>query len=246
MTFAGVPVSWRQLSGDDLAKVYAIMGRHDSDSVPLAVLFKLAGIRVIRKQDEGFLCAVRCKGEKKLHPVILTPEMLMPACDALGWLLEPGNLPVRLEVLRGATAVDADLHGVPFKDYITVENSFQGYMNSKDPRALSAVAAVLYPGADFSTPPEGVEVINLVNWCAQLKGMFAVMFPNFFRPGGEGGASSATMLEIMNNEIRALTGGDVTKEEQVFNTDCWRALTELDFKAREAEDFNRQMAKHKK
>ena len=47
----------------------------------------------------------------------------------------------------------------------------------------------------------------------------------------------------MQAQIRALTDGDVTKQQAVYNTDCWAALTELDNKAREAEEFkerNRQ------
>ena len=43
----------------------------------------------------------------------------------------------------------------------------------------------------------------------------------------------------MNAQVRALTDGDVTKEQQVFDTDCWRALTELDQKAREAEEYRK-------
>lgn len=54
-----------------------------------------------------------------------------------------------------------------------------------------------------------------------------------------------SMAEVMNNEIRALTGGDISKEDMVLSTDCWRALTELDYKAKEAEDFNKEMAKYK-
>ena len=42
----------------------------------------------------------------------------------------------------------------------------------------------------------------------------------------------------MNAEIRALTGGDITKENQVLSMDCWRALTELNEKAREAQEWN--------
>ena len=41
----------------------------------------------------------------------------------------------------------------------------------------------------------------------------------------------------MNNQIRALTEGDVTKENEILALDTWRALTELDAKAREAEEF---------
>ena len=44
----------------------------------------------------------------------------------------------------------------------------------------------------------------------------------------------------MNAQIRALTGGDITKEEAVLSMDTWRAFTELDAKAKEVEDIKRQ------
>ena len=44
----------------------------------------------------------------------------------------------------------------------------------------------------------------------------------------------------MNAQIRVLTGGDITKEEAVLSMDTWRALTELDAKAKEVEDIKRQ------
>ena len=43
----------------------------------------------------------------------------------------------------------------------------------------------------------------------------------------------------MNAQIHALTGGDITKEEAVLSMDTWRALTELDAKAKEVEDIKR-------
>ena len=74
-----------------------------------------------------------------------------------------------------------------------------------------------------------------------VKGMFADLFPHFFRPTD--GSAASSMMEVMNNQIRALTGGDVTKESEILAIDTWRALTELDAKAREAEEFNRKMKK---
>lgn len=40
-------------------------------------------------------------------------------------------------------------------------------------------------------------------------------------------------------KLRALTGGDLTKEKEVLSLNCWRALTELDAKAREAEELEK-------
>ena len=39
--------------------------------------------------------------------------------------------------------------------------------------------------------------------------------------------------------IRALTGGDITKEESILKTDTWRALTELDALAKEAANLRK-------
>ena len=34
--------------------------------------------------------------------------------------------------------------------------------------------------------------------------------------------------------------GDITKEQAVYDKDCWRALTELDAKAHDAEEFRKK------
>ena len=44
-------------------------------------------------------------------------------------------------------------------------------------------------------------------------------------------------MPAMQAQIRALTDGDVTKLQAVYDTACWDAITELDNKAREAEEF---------
>ena len=49
------------------------------------------------------------------------------------------------------------------------------------------------------------------------------------------------MEDVMNAELRALTGGDITKEELIKNADTWRALTELNAKARESKELNNKL-----
>lgn len=55
--------------------------------------------------------------------------------------------------------------------------------------------------------------------------------------------SDLSILESINVQLRALTDGDVTKEQSVKQIDCWRALTELNAKAKEAEEFRRKFPK---
>ena len=54
-----------------------------------------------------------------------------------------------------------------------------------------------------------------------------------------GVVASKQLTEAMNTQIRALTKGDITKEQQVLQMDVHRALTELDAQAREYEEFKK-------
>ena len=83
------------------------------------------------------------------------------------------------------------------------------------------------------------ELLSVFLWYASMKNRFAVSFPQFFGKVGDNvDAEPPDMVEVMNAEIRALTGGDITKENQVLSMDCWRALTELNEKARETQEYN--------
>jgi hypothetical protein len=48
------------------------------------------------------------------------------------------------------------------------------------------------------------------------------------------------ITETMNAQIRALTKGDITKENTVLKMDVWRALTELDAQAADREELKKQ------
>lgn len=54
-----------------------------------------------------------------------------------------------------------------------------------------------------------------------------------------GESEHVNFIELYNVQLRALTGGDPTKEKEVLSLNCWRALTELDAKAREAEELEK-------
>ena len=60
----------------------------------------------------------------------------------------------------------------------------------------------------------------------------------------DGKPEHVDFMELYNIQLRALTGGDVTKESTVLSLECWRALTELDAKAREAEELEKIRNKH--
>lgn len=74
--------------------------------------------------------------------------------------------------------------------------------------------------------------------------MFGNMFKHFFKSAttDESMLSSPSLQQLqesMNTQIRALTGGDITKEKEVLSMDCWSALTELDAKGKDYEDIRK-------
>lgn len=237
-----IPKGWHELTQKELLVVYKLMTIRDSDELPASVFRYLTQASVLYDYESGdFLMRSRDRHSGLYKRAArMSVEQLTDVFDELSWLSSPGAVPVRLKSMKGARAVNAELHGVKFKDYLMLENSYQGYLRSKNEKALLRAAAILYPGIK-GTPLHEVEVLNILQWCVQLKNLFAGTFHNLFKEAGD--ESEISQLEIMNNEIRALTGGDVTKEDIVLNTECWRALTELDYKAKEAEDFKASMPK---
>jgi len=235
-----LPKNWTELSQKELFEVYNIMGGVDRESVPTFVFQALSGMKVHRHLDGRFGCRFRTNEGKKVD-VWISPEDLADQFDALEFLFVPGSDPVRLDKMRGVEAVDARLLGVTFGEYLKLENYFQAFLASRDYDLLSEIAGILYPGGRFEKL-NGREKMNVLNWMTQIKGMFSLEFSHFFQPC-LGEAPSRSMVDVMNTEIRALTGGDITKESVILDAECRRALTELDFLAKEAEEAKRKSPK---
>lgn len=240
-----LPKAWSDLSQKELLDVYRMRALVYADGKDMLFpLFRYFGnIRVLDRDGDTFLCRFLARdsetGKRARVMCRVTPVQLDELLEPLRFVYDPGAVPVRLDVWHGAAAVNAQLHGVSFGNYLKIENLYQGFIASHNSDALLSIAKILYPGIK-EKHVDDVFVFGLLQWLVQVKALFARMWPNFFKPA-TGAVSAPSMLDVMNNEIRALTGGDVTKEEVVFETECWRALTELDFKAKEAEDMKRKM-----
>lgn len=157
------------------------------------------------------------------------------ALSALDWLDELPNEPVRLSLMSDIVPVDAQLNGTPFRDYLSLENYYQGYLSSQATEALDACAKILYPGLKAETT--AAERYSVLLWLVGLHNLYAQLFPDLFRTASD--TNSATdQREIMNAEIRALTGGDITKINDVMKANTLDALTELNAKSREAREIN--------
>lgn len=254
------PSSWTELSEDQLRYVLSVMSiHHDRIVIKCYLLARFCGLTVHKYTRTGWKCSVKCdesgeNGDSKTGKVcervlyISAAEILslLRNFDFIDKFTDFRPLQRASDVLL--TAVDSMLHDVSFYDYLNIEKNYQLFMLNQEDKFLQKMAHLMYRTADGSADEtahfEPYELLGVFMWFSSVKEYFAANFTHFFKPAREGGElRRVDILPAMQAQIRALTDGDVTKQQAVYNTDCWAALTELDNKAREAEEFkerNRQ------
>lgn len=238
-----LPTNWAELSDEQLHMVYSLFARDLSAAeVKTLCLMKWNGLKVLSQlPDKRFLI----KREKE--EVILSTRQIQQASSVLDYLDSFAPMPVRISKIGRHKALPADFEKVPFEQFLFVENLFQGYLNTQSDELLLQMAQVLY--ASDHVKPDKAQLVGIFYWMASLKQYFAGLFSNFYKPAGAnsdgnllGGGQSdlySQLRDSTNAMIRALTGGDITKEAAIMKMDTWRALTELDAKAREAEEIRK-------
>ena len=205
-------------------------------------LVKWNGLKVLSQlPDKRFLI----KRGKEVVP--LSTRQIQQATSVLDFLDSFAPMPVRIARIGKYRALPADFEKVPFEQYLYVDNLFQGYLNTQSDELLQQMAQVLY-GRDHIKPSKA-HLVGIFYWMASLKQYFAGQFSNFYKPASSNSGGNLLgsgqpdvyrqLRESTNAMIRALTGGDITKEAAIMKMDTWRALTELDAKAREAEELRK-------
>ena len=243
-----LPTSWAELTDKQLHMVYHLFARDLSAAeVKTLCLMKWNGLKVLSQlPDKRFLI------KRKREPeVALSTRQIQQATSVLDFLDSFAPIPVRIARIGKYRALPADFEKVPFEEFLFVENLFQGYLNTQSDELLLQMAQVLY-GSDCVKPSK-THLVGVFYWMASLKQYFAGLFPNFYKPTSDnsngnllGNVQSdiySRLRDSTNAMIRALTGGDITKEDAIMKMDTWRALTELDAKAREAEELRKATQK---
>lgn len=216
-----VPLSWQGLTAGQMEYVCRVMssGQWVMEEVKAALLIRLARV-------QRYVLA-------RLRPMDIAEHLPL-----LDWMERGPEGIIRLPRVSGRGAEWADdLQGCPFRMYLSLENYYQGYLLSQNVEALEAMGRLLYPRCRRLLAHERYW---LLLWMVGLKAEYARRFPSLFRAAAEG-CEAPSMLEVMNAEIRALTGGDITKQGAVLQADTLDALTELDAKAREAREMEERM-----
>lgn len=254
-----VPTAWRELSQWQLRLVFDLMARYnDNVAVKCVMLVRFCDLRVISKTRFGW----RCVSNDAKRTVYLPTWQVQQFIHQFDFIDQVEFMDGRLDAVCGLHAADALLHGVSFDRYLHAEKYYQMVIDTGDMRWLDHVAMWLYHDAhgraagygdavnesgdvvqDFTLTPG--ERVGTLLWYGYVKRTMSTAFPHFFRKRESADGEPPPVvhfIDLYNAQMRALTGGDVTKEKTVLALDCWRALTELEAKAREAEELERKIA----
>ena len=240
-----VPKSWQELPDKELRFVFRLLnGSYTITQVKVRCLLRWAGLHVLRQ--EGALFVVRYN--KQVFSI--SALQITEAITNMAWLGDFPSYPVRLSRIGFHRAVRADLQNVSFENFLTLDNLYQGYLHTQKADLLHDMALILYQARFFGCSLRRRRNIRLSKeeatcifyWFTSVKRYFASLFTNFFSSATDGEAFSPSYKQLQDNvntQIRALTGGDITKEREVLRMDCWRALTELDAKAKDYDELKK-------
>lgn len=241
-----VPKSYDELTDRQARWLFrALVNNPDMNSVEfkLFAFIRFSGIRVItRYHDTG---EFRIESGKTIFRI--DPEQIAVATRHLDWILFPPKYPWRTHRLAGRKTRDARLYDLPFGDWLAIDNLYQGYLRTEDPALLVNIADILLPR--LRLPLRRWELQVILRWIVSVKEFYTRRFRHFFSGGGDQnslGTSAPTSLQLeqaMNAQIRALTKGDIAKEQEILAMPTLRALVELDAQAKEYQDLKAKTKK---
>ena len=141
----------------------------------------------------------------------------------------------------------ANLEDATFGEFLNADGLFLQYLNNPQANAdrLAEIATMLYPGITDEAAASPLMNANIIIWLSGLKKQLAGMYPYLFAAPAAAGyeetpdETAARSRRATLSMIRALTGGDITKENDILQTAAHSALNELNEKAREAKELEK-------
>lgn len=238
-----VPASYDDLSPKQIKWLFkALVNNPDMNSMELKTVafIRFSGLKIITK------CHASGRYLAKLGKTIFTiePEQVAQAVKHLDWILFPPQIPWCPDKLGWRNAPDSKLYELNFGKWLAADNLYQGYLQTLNPELLRNIASILLP--KLRRPLHRWELEAIFRWFVSVKDFYKRRFDHFFADStdenalGKAAPSAKQIEDAMNAQIRALTKGDISREEEILNMPVLRALTELNAQAREYQEIKRK------
>ena len=236
-----LPTSWQELTQEQLRAALSLMATGASGTSLMAQAFLIfSGLKPegedIYRNRSGFLIKI---GVSQITAAALNLE----------YLTAPPTAAVRLDRAEDGTPckTGADFEDATFGDFLHTDGLFLMYLNNPDANAdrLSEIAEMLYPGIGRAAATSPLMNANIIVWLTGLKHQLTGMYPYLFAAPAAADyeetpeEAAARRRRATLSMIRALTGGDITKENDILQTAAHSALNELNEKAREAKELEK-------
>lgn len=245
------PTSWQKMTQEQLRYVLTLLSLFEDPATVKTYMFvRLTGIhiegytvRTSHDEPKQYRCWFRPAWWKPRRWFSLETWQVQSFIRQFDFIDPFDGMDVRLERIHGCRAVDDILDHYPFGDYLMAEQYYQLAVSSGKPEMIERLACFLYVKRNGRHPKRlslsPAEQMGTLRWFAHIKAFFAERWTYFFRKvDADIEEMDIDLMGAMDAQIRALTEGDITKEETIKALPCWRALTELNEKAREAKEFH--------
>ena len=208
--------------------------------VPVLFAFRINQANVLSYDHMKGLSIIKMRQIYKISSADLAP-----VTSHLNWITELPDIPIRLLPPKGRKTVRPDLADLDFQTYLSLENLYQGYLHTKNDSLLKRMGEILYPRKFFSMRHlRRQHLFSCFFWFTSFKAYAAKRWSDFFVNAANANslANPASVLrDTVDAQIRALTKGDISKENMILSLPCHRALTELNALARESAEIKRKL-----
>ena len=236
-----LPKSWEELTQGQLLAVFRLMAYGESGPALMTQAFLIfSGLKPegedIYRNRAGFLMKIGV-------------SQITAAALRLEYLTTPPTAAVRLDYAEDGTPckTGADFEDATFGEFLHADGLFLMYLNNPEANAdrLSEIAEMLYPGIGRAAATSPLMNANIIVWLTGLKHQLTGMYPYLFAAPAAADyeetpeEAAARRRRATLSMIRALTGGDITKENDILQTAAHSALNELNEKAREAKELEK-------
>lgn len=205
---------------------------------------KFSGIEMVRKLGEKYYFRVI----KTNEVFALDEQEVASFSKQFRYLTTDYEHIVPLQKIGGYRACDKYLRDTIFLQYLDAENYYQAYIATSDEKHMDKLLSTLYLSGKkynnnlndkrakyFSRKASDIERYCTLMWFMGVKKHLSKRFKHLFSEGGDGGP--VNMYDVIQNQVRLLTAGDITKRNDVLQSNTWTALHEMNEKCREAEEL---------